>query len=95
MTNEIHRCYRMLELEPGASLEQVKQAWRELVKVWHPDRFPNDDKLQRNLRSPACKFASLSGAFCRRSGWLPNHVGMDDRRAIRLAKNKFCRIIKP
>lgn len=50
MTSEINRCYRALELEPGASLEQVKQAWRELVKVWHPDRFPNDVKLQRKAQ---------------------------------------------
>ena len=50
MTSEINRCYRVLELEPGASLEQVKQAWRELVKVWHPDRFPNDAKLQRKAQ---------------------------------------------
>jgi hypothetical protein len=46
MNSEIQDCYRALELEPGASLEQVKQAWRELVKVWHPDRFPNDPNLQ-------------------------------------------------
>lgn len=46
MTGEIEKYYRALDLEPGSSLEQVKQAWRELVKVWHPDRFPNDAKLQ-------------------------------------------------
>jgi hypothetical protein len=50
MTSEINRCYRALELESGASLEQVKQAWRDLVKVWHPDRFPNDAKLQRKAQ---------------------------------------------
>ena len=50
MTSEINRCYQVLELEPGASPEQVKEAWRELVKVWHPDRFPNDAKLQRRAQ---------------------------------------------
>ena len=29
----------MLELEPGVPLASVKRAYRELVKVWHPDRF--------------------------------------------------------
>ena len=29
----------MLELEPGVPLAKVKRAYRELVKVWHPDRF--------------------------------------------------------
>jgi len=59
MTSEINRCYRTLELEPGASLEQVKQAWRELAKVWHPDRFPNDTKLQRKAQE---RLKGINGA---------------------------------
>ena len=38
--------YRILDLEPGADLGSVRQAYRLLVKVWHPDRFANDPKLQ-------------------------------------------------
>ena len=41
MTDEIEECYRLFELEPGAGAEAVKQAYRELLKVWHPDRFPD------------------------------------------------------
>ena len=40
------QCYRILEVEPGASLEEIKRAYRELARVWHPDRFPNDPRLQ-------------------------------------------------
>jgi hypothetical protein len=50
MNSEINHCYQVLELEPSASLEQVKQAWRELAKVWHPDRFPNDAKMQQRAQ---------------------------------------------
>ena len=60
MTSEINRCYRALELEPGASLEQVKQAWREMVKVWHPDRFPNDAKMQRKAQE---RLKDINGAY--------------------------------
>src|SRR5882724_11772357 len=38
--------YRTLDLEPGTDLGSVRQAYRLLVKVWHPDRFANDPKLQ-------------------------------------------------
>ena len=38
--------YRTLDLQPGADLGLVRQAYRVLVKVWHPDRFANDPKLQ-------------------------------------------------
>jgi TPR repeat protein len=47
MNDKIQNCYRTLDLENGASLEEVKQARRDLAKVWHPDRFPNDPKMQR------------------------------------------------
>ena len=44
--DDIFTCYRILDLEAGASLEEVKRSYRELVKVWHPDRFRGDPKLQ-------------------------------------------------
>ena len=44
---ELDRCYRALDLEPGASLVEVKRAWRDLTKVWHPDRFQDDPELRQ------------------------------------------------
>lgn len=38
--------YRALDLEPGASIDQVKVAWRDLAQVWHPDRFANSERLK-------------------------------------------------
>jgi hypothetical protein len=43
---DLRECYRFLEVEPGASLDEVKRSYRELVKVWHPDRFSHDPKLR-------------------------------------------------
>src|SRR2546423_4312294 len=31
--------YRELDLEPGATLDEVKTSYRELALFWHPDRF--------------------------------------------------------
>lgn len=36
-----------LGLGAGASLDEVKAAYKTLVKVWHPDRFQGDEKLTR------------------------------------------------
>ena len=36
---DIERCYEILEITPEASLEEVRQAYRDSVSVWHPDRF--------------------------------------------------------
>ena len=43
---EYDDCYRVLDLTPSASAEEVKAAWRDLVKVWHPDRFASEPRLQ-------------------------------------------------
>lgn len=45
MINDLTESYRILDLEPGASAEDIKRSYRELVKVWHPDRFRGDAKL--------------------------------------------------
>ena len=37
--------YKILELKPGASIEEIKAARKELLQVWHPDRFQHHPKL--------------------------------------------------
>jgi preprotein translocase subunit Sec63 len=44
---KISRCIEILGLKPSASQEEVNQAYRDLVNVWHPDRFANNLRLQR------------------------------------------------
>jgi tetratricopeptide (TPR) repeat protein len=48
---EIERCCQILGLEKGASLEEVKQAYRDLVHVWHPDRFEQNPRLQKKAEA--------------------------------------------
>ncbi len=47
---DIDQYYAILEIEPGASLEEVKQAYRDLAFVWHPDRFVHNDRLQQKAQ---------------------------------------------
>lgn len=46
MDSPIENLFRELDLEADADLDSVRQSYRQLVKVWHPDRFDNDRKLQ-------------------------------------------------
>ena len=41
------QCLQVLGLTAGASKEQIKQAYHDMVKVWHPDRFVHDPRLQK------------------------------------------------
>jgi hypothetical protein len=46
--DDLLHCYRLLELQPGATRAEVREAYRVLARVWHPDRFAgNPDLLQR------------------------------------------------
>jgi len=47
-------------LLPSASFGEVKAAYRDLVKVWHPDRFPHDPRLQHKAEE---KLKELNTAY--------------------------------
>ncbi len=42
----MEEAYRALDLEPGATPDQVREAYHDLAKIWHPDRFPDNDRLK-------------------------------------------------
>lgn len=37
---------QILGLPQGATEQQIRRAHRKHAKLWHPDRFPNDDEMQ-------------------------------------------------
>jgi hypothetical protein len=48
--------YALLELEPGASLDEVKRAWKRLARVHHPDLNPGDPEA-------AARFVRIKDAY--------------------------------
>lgn len=44
------RYYEVLGLASHASAEELKNAYRDLAKVWHPDRFAHDPRLQQKAQ---------------------------------------------
>lgn len=44
---DLKRCLKVLELKNATSISQVKHAYRELVHVWHPDRFPSNSPIKK------------------------------------------------
>ena len=42
----IQQCLKILELETTGSLQEAKRAYKDLVRVWHPDRFQNNPRLK-------------------------------------------------
>ncbi|MGH7829775.1 MAG: J domain-containing protein, partial [Candidatus Binatia bacterium] len=60
--DDIDRAYATLGLEPGAPPERVKQAYRDLVNVWHPDRFAHNGRLQTTAQE---KLRDINRAYDR------------------------------
>jgi len=58
--DDIAKYYEILGLKIGATLPQVREAYKDLVKVWHPDRFANDPALQTKAH---IKIKEINGAF--------------------------------
>lgn len=45
--SDLSQYYRLFGIEPGASPEQIKHAYRSQVKKWHPDQYANDPQMQK------------------------------------------------
>ena len=78
-------CYRLLDVDSRASLEEVHRAHRDLVKVWHPDRFGHDPSLRRKAEE---KLKAINNAHdtiraARESGW-SGSTEPDGRNQIRI-----------
>ncbi len=43
---DVRTAFSTLGLDPSASVETIRDAYRDLVKIWHPDRFPGDPRVQ-------------------------------------------------
>jgi hypothetical protein len=61
----IGRCLEILELKSAESLDEVRKAYKILVKVWHPDRFSHDPHLKRKAEDKIQKInAAYEGLKC-------------------------------
>ncbi len=52
--------YQILEIEPGASQSEIKQAYRDLAVVWHPDRFSDNPRLRKKAEE---KLKQINAAY--------------------------------
>jgi hypothetical protein len=58
--DDLSKAYLALGLKAGASLDEIKQTYRDLVKVWHPDRFGHDERLRLIAQD---KLKEINGAY--------------------------------
>ena len=52
--------FEILELKPGASLDEIKRAYHDLAQVWHPDRYSHSSRLRRKAEE---RFKIINEAY--------------------------------
>jgi hypothetical protein len=57
---DIERCFQILELDRHASIEEAKQAYKDVVNVWHPDRFSDHPRLRAKAEK---KLKEINAAY--------------------------------
>jgi hypothetical protein len=68
----------ILGLGPDATEKQIAEAYRELVKVWHPDRFESDPSLRKKAEA---KLRDINIAYEQLRGYRPPPRGSSPRQA--------------
>jgi curved DNA-binding protein CbpA len=58
--SDLNRYYKILGIKVGTSQAEVKQAYRKLAKLWHPDRFSGDPVLQQQAEE---KLKAINEAY--------------------------------
>jgi molecular chaperone DnaJ len=59
--------YAVLGVRPGASSEEIKKAYRELVFKYHPDRNPGDQEAETKIREINAAYEVLSDIEARQT----------------------------
>jgi len=61
MRQDLAECYAALELDPSATAAEIREAYLDLVKVWHPDRFQGEPARLR--RKAEAKIKAINQAY--------------------------------
>ena len=56
------RCYAILGLRKGASIDEVKQNYRKLAKQYHPDRLAGESD-QEKISEYTRRFREINEAY--------------------------------
>lgn len=69
--NDLKQCYEALEIAPDASIDEIKQAYKDLAQCWHPDRYVHNPRLQQKAEA---KFKAINAAY----SMLMEHFDQDE-----------------
>ncbi|MGI0486542.1 J domain-containing protein [Pantanalinema rosaneae CENA516] len=57
--DDFNRCCRTLQVSPRASLEEIKAAYRQLARLYHPDLNPHNHNAEEFLKEINIAYETL------------------------------------
>ena len=73
---DIEQSFEILELDPGASKDEIKQSYKDIVTVWHPDRFSNNPRLKQKAEE---KLKEVNVAYDTLKSYLSSEQRMEPK----------------
>jgi hypothetical protein len=70
MPADIRDYFRVLELSPGATLEEIKRSYRLLLQRWHPDRYKPGSVMQTTAEDVTKELNEAYHQLCRKKRYL-------------------------
>ncbi len=82
---DIKQCVELLELEGTISAEKTKQAYRDMVNIWHPDRFSDNPRLKQKAEQ---KLKDINTAYKTLMDYLHATQGGNQKKETKGEKNR-------
>ena len=73
---DIEQSFEILELDRGASTDEIKQSYKDIVTVWHPDRFSNNPRLKQKAEE---KLKEVNVAYDTLKSYLSSEQRMEPK----------------
>lgn len=74
LTPALERAYAILELSPLSTAEELRTAYLDLVKIWHPDRYQSEPERLRRRAEEKLKEIVDAYELIRNNGELAEEV---------------------
>ncbi len=75
----LEECLDILGLGDGASWDEINTAYKDLIRVWHPDRFQTDERLRKRAEEQTRLLNAAVETL--RNGYKPNRPKPSKRAA--------------
>ena len=75
---DIRQCFDVLELDSNATIDDVKQAYKDMVNIWHPDRFSNNPRLKQKAED---KLKEINEAYEMMQSFLSSKKPLEPEKA--------------